>query len=53
MEKVNAPTIPNRERQAAYKERMRLAGYVQVTLWIRKDKRGELKTYADQANKQE
>ena len=35
------------ERQAAYRDRMRKAGYEQVLLWIQPDKKRQLQQYAE------
>jgi hypothetical protein len=36
-----------KQRQASFKKRMRDAGYVQVTVWVPKDKKAELKAFAE------
>ena len=37
----------NTARQTAYKERMRKAGFQQVTIWIQPKKKAQLKKYAE------
>ena len=37
----------NQSRQAAFKARMRESGFVQVSVWIPKDKKAELKEFVD------
>ena len=37
----------NAQRQAAYKERMRKAGFQQVTVWIQPKKKEQLLKYAE------
>jgi len=37
----------NQSRQAAFKARMRNAGFVQVSVWIPKDKKAELNKFVE------
>ena len=37
--------LSDREKQAAFKDRKRKAGYVQMTVWVKKGKKEHLRKY--------
>jgi len=41
----------NKQKQAAYKERMRSKGYIQTAVWVHVDDKEKLKKYISKLNK--
>lgn len=41
----------NRQAQKEYKQRMRLNGYTQITLWVPAEKKEEVKRFVQKLNK--
>ena len=45
-------TLTNKEKQAAFKERMRSAGFIQMQVWVKKIQKDQVLKFIEKLNKE-